>query len=109
MLRPVIKTCLKQLLAWGPERIQRSLRARTEDILGRAAELGLGAMPSDLRAGHFLGLRFPGGVPQGLTEKLVAEQIYVSVRGRESMRITPHLWVNDEDVARFLKILKKIM
>ncbi len=108
-LIPMAVESLKQLLAWRPERIQQSLRARTEDIAGRAAGLGLGALPPDLRAGHFLGLRFPGGVPDGLTEKLVAERVYVSVRGKESMRITPHLWVTDEDVARFFRILEKII
>ena len=52
-----------------------------------------------------LGLRFAGGIPAGLPERLAEKNVYVSVRG-DSMRVTPHLWVNDSDVDRLFEVLE---
>jgi selenocysteine lyase/cysteine desulfurase len=61
-----------------------------------------------LRAGHFLGLRFPAGPPTGLLEKLTADKIFVSIRG-DSMRVTPHLYNTDADVDRLFDVLHAIV
>ncbi|HSR15654.1 MAG TPA: hypothetical protein VLL51_07870, partial [Gemmatimonadales bacterium] len=81
-----------------------SLAAITTEIAGRAASMGLGAVPDDRRAPHYLGLRFPGGVPAGLGERLAAHRVFVSTRGR-SLRVTPHLYNDAEDVERFFHAL----
>jgi selenocysteine lyase/cysteine desulfurase len=105
-LLPMAVVALRQLLDWGVADIQETLRARTDAIAERAADLGIGAVPRDKRAGHYLGLRFAGGVPAGLPERLAAEKVFVSVRGRDAVRVTPHLWVNDADVDRFFGVLE---
>ena len=105
-LLPMANVALQQVLRWGVENVQATLRARTGRIAERVAALGIDTLPAERRAGHYLGLRFPGGVPKGLIERLAAERVYVSVRGRSAMRVTPHLWVNDEDEARFLAVLE---
>ena len=74
-------------------------------IANEAAAWGLQAAPSALRAGHFLGLRWPGGLPSGLTDELAAAQVHVSIRG-SAIRVTPHLYNNDRDVARLLQVLQ---
>ena len=103
-LLPGAIAALEQILAWGVEEIAATLSAMTERIAGRAGALGLAASPSELRAGHFLGLRFPGGLPKGLPERLAAGDVFVSVRG-DSLRVTPHLYNDDEDVERLLAAL----
>lgn len=108
-LLPVALEGLRQLLDWGVADIQETLRARTDGIAERAERLGIGAVPRARRAGHYLGLRFAGGVPEGLPERLAAEQVYVSVRGRDAVRVTPHLWVNDADEERFFAVLEAAM
>ena len=109
ILEPMLNAALDQILEWGVEAIETTLAARTADIASRAAGLGLGSAPSALRAGHFLGLRFPGGgLPAGLLAALAAEQVYVSVRGA-SMRVTPHLYNTDEDVGRLFAALERIL
>jgi selenocysteine lyase/cysteine desulfurase len=65
-------------------------------------------LPAQLRAGHFLGLRLPGGAPAGLPERLAREQVYVSLRG-DSLRVTPHLYNNDADVDRLLGVLERAL
>ncbi|GIS88763.1 MAG: hypothetical protein CM1200mP18_14730 [Gammaproteobacteria bacterium] len=104
-LVPMAKTGLRQLLDWGVGSIQYTIRARTDRIAERAADMGIAALPPELRAGHYLGLRFPGGVPEGLADRLARKNVYVSVRGREAVRVTPHLWVTDEDEDRFFEVL----
>lgn len=105
-LQPMANAALKQLLDWGVENIQASLRARTDAIAERAQALGLTCAPREHRAAHFLGLRFPQGLPAGLLERLSAERIYVSVRG-DSMRVTPHLYNDERDIDRLIDALAR--
>ncbi|HET6519452.1 MAG TPA: aminotransferase class V-fold PLP-dependent enzyme [Geminicoccaceae bacterium] len=104
-LLPASIAALEQLLAWGVERIALTLAAMTGRIAGRAAELGLQSVDPGLRAGHFLGLRFPEGVPPGLPERLAGERVYVSLRG-DSLRVTPHLYNDERDVERLFAVLR---
>lgn len=101
---PMAVTAMQQLLEWGVEEIQETLSAMTGTIAARAAPLGLSASDPTMRAGHFLGLGFPGEVPAGLPERLGQEGVYVSVRG-QSMRVTPHLYNNEADVDRLINVL----
>ncbi len=107
-LMPMAAAALEQILAWGTDAIATTLAARTAAIADAAAELGLTVGPSHLRAGHFLGLRFPGGLPDGLLPALAQRNVFVSVRG-DSMRVTPHLYNTDADTERLLDALKAVM
>ena len=108
-LLPMANAALRQVHEWGVANIQETIRARTGRIAERVKRLGIQTLPEDRRAGHYLGLRFPGGVPEGLIERLAAERVYLSGRGRDALRVTPHLWVNDEDEDRFLSVLEAVM
>lgn len=105
-LLPMANAAVSQLLDWGVAEIQETLQARTERMAERADALGIQCLPLDQRAGHYLGFRFPGGVPEGLADRLAAARVYVSVRGATAMRVTPHLWVNDADEDRFFEVLE---
>ena len=107
-LLPAGIAALEQLLRWGQAAIAETLAARNAGIVERAAALGMRAIPVHLRAGHFLGLRIPGGVPAGLPERLAKEQVYVSLRG-DSVRVTPHLYNNDADVDRLFGVLERAL
>lgn len=103
-LMPMAIAAMEQLLDWGIENIAATLSAKTRNIADRAATLGLTSVPAEQRAGHFLGLRFPGGVPDQLLERLFEQKIFVSVRG-DSMRVTPHLYNTEHDVDRLIAAL----
>ncbi len=105
-LMPQALSALRQILDWGVENIAATLAARNAAIAARAAALGLETVSPDLRAGHFLGLRFAGGVPDGLGQRLESENIHVSVRGA-AMRVTPHLYNTDADIDRFFVVLER--
>ena len=105
---PMAIAALEQVLAWGVGNIAETLRGRTAVIAERARDMGLRSQPEELRAGHYLGLRFAGGVPPGLLDALVRENVHVSVRG-SSMRVTPHLYNTDADVDRLFAALERVL
>ena len=105
-LMPVAKEALEMIMGWGVENIQQTLSARNLAIAERAQGLGLGSVDPSLRAGHFLGLRFPGGVPDGLAAKLAENKVFVSVRG-PAMRITPHVFNTDADVDKLFDVMSQ--
>ncbi len=106
-LMPVAETSLRLITDWSVPRILATLTRCTEAIAQRArADFGIDSVPGNRRAGHYLGLRFRGGVPPDLPARLAAENVHVSVRGR-AMRVTPHLWVTDADVEKLFAVLER--
>jgi len=107
-LVPAAEAGIRQLLEWGVENIAETLGAVTASIAERASELGLSSIANDKRAGHYLGLKMPGGLPPNLPAELAKRNVYVSVRG-PSIRVTPHLYNNEGDVDRFFTALKEVL
>ncbi len=104
-LLPIAIAGMKQLLAWGVDDIAATLTARTTAIADRATALGLVPLPNEHRAGHYLGLGFPEGIPTGLLDRLAARNVYVSIRGTQ-MRVTPHLHTTDRDIDALFESLQ---
>ncbi len=107
-LMPMAIAAMEQLLAWGSGTITDSLREKTSAISEAAEALGLDPGKTDCRAPHFAGLRFPGGMPENLAAALRERHIYVSVRG-DSLRVTPHLYNSDSDIARLFEALRTLL
>ena len=99
---------IRQLLEWGVEDIQETVAALTSSIAERAHALGLESVPEGKRAGHYLGLKKPGGLPEELLPKLADRNVFVSVRG-PSIRVTPHVYNDERDVDRFIAALSDVL
>jgi selenocysteine lyase/cysteine desulfurase len=107
-LMPVVEASLRLISEWTVPRIHATLSLRTDAIAERArTELGIGSVPPRSRAGHYLGLRFAGGIPPELPARLAASKVYVSVRG-QAMRVTPHLWNTDADAEKLFAVLREV-
>jgi selenocysteine lyase/cysteine desulfurase len=100
-LVPMAIAALEQILEWEVPRIARALAARTSEIAQRVAELGLDPMPAEGRGPHFLGVRLPEPARARVTPTLAGLGCYAAMRA-ESLRISPHLHVSDEDVDRLV-------
>ncbi|HKJ20399.1 MAG TPA: aminotransferase class V-fold PLP-dependent enzyme [Woeseiaceae bacterium] len=95
---------LQKLEKWGITNVSKSLattNARIADILSGH---GFETMAAADRAPHFQGARLPATDPRKLAEQLVDNNVYASVRG-DYLRVAPHLYTDDEDLARFDSVL----
>jgi len=99
-LMPAAVAALEQIVAWDLGRISATLGELTRELVYRGAKLGFTAVAEARRAPHYLGLRCEGGLPEGLGERLAAQQVFVSTRGA-ALRITPHVYNDSADLDRF--------
>ncbi len=104
---------MEMMAAWGPEAITGRLRMLTDRLAdgladglrGTGGGVRFGA--ARVRAPHVLSLDFPGGMPEGLIERLAAEGVHVAPRlGR--IRISPHVYNDEADVDRFLDTFRRL-
>jgi len=95
---------IQQLLDWTVPRIAVTLQERTDEIAARAEQLGLTVPSPDARAPHMLGLELPPDAARRAAAALAEEGVVVSMRG-SSLRIAPHLHINQEDVDRLMEAL----
>jgi selenocysteine lyase/cysteine desulfurase len=103
-LLPIAAEGLRQIMAWGVEGVQATLRRTTDRMAARARGMGLEVAPDAERAGHYLGVRFPAGIPDRVMSSLEANRVFVSRRGT-ALRVTPHLYNDEADEDRFFAAL----
>ena len=107
-LMPMAVKAMQQILDWGVETIAATLTEKTRVIAERAGHLGLQSVSQELRAGHYLGLKFPAGMPADIHEQLARRKVHVSMRG-DSMRVTPHLYNSEADIDRLFDALEVVL
>lgn len=95
---------LQKLDEWGIDSISEALAATNERIADILAGHGFETAPAEARAPHFQGARLPATEPRELATRLVENGVYASVRG-DYLRVAPHLYTDDEDLARFDAVL----
>jgi selenocysteine lyase/cysteine desulfurase len=97
---------MEMMAEWGADAIAERLRMLTERIAEGVREFGVSVPEPHVRAPHILSLGFKDGIPTGLVEGLASEDIYVATRlGR--MRISPHVYNDEEDADRFVAVLAR--
>ena len=106
-LIPAARASLDQVLDWGVDAIVQTLADRTAAIAAATASLGL-ADDMVERAPHYLTLGLPAGAPDDLLARLAARNIHISQRG-DRLRITPHLFNDDTDIAAFADGLRAVL
>ncbi len=103
---PMAAAAVNQVAEWGVERISAGIGALTDRIAREVTALGCEVPPGHDRVRHMIGVRLPGGVPPGLTDRLAEARVHVSVRG-DSIRVSPHLYNDERDVERFVGVLER--
>jgi selenocysteine lyase/cysteine desulfurase len=97
---------MEMMAEWGAESVAERLRMLTNRIAEGVRGFGLHVLEPHFRTPHILSLGFKGGIPKGLVEGLASEGIYVATRlGR--MRVSPHVFNDEEDADRFVAGLGK--
>ncbi len=106
-LLPAVEASLAQLLEWGVDNIEHSLRDITKQLATIAAKHGLQPEITSPRAANYLSLKLPVNAPSDILQQARAASVYFSHRG-DRLRITPHLWINQQDLHRFDQTLGSI-
>jgi selenocysteine lyase/cysteine desulfurase len=98
---------MEMMAGWGNEPIVARLSMLTDRLADGLANSGVRVIDKKLRAPHVLSLQFPRGMAQDLPKKLAAENVYAAPRlGR--LRISPHVYNDEEDVERFVETFKRV-
>jgi selenocysteine lyase/cysteine desulfurase len=103
---PIAIAGMELVGAWGAGPIGERLRVLTDLLADKAAALGAVAVERRFRAPHVLGLRFGDGITGRLVERLAAQNVHVSLRGGDVMRVSPHVYNDEADVERFGEVLR---
>jgi selenocysteine lyase/cysteine desulfurase len=98
---------MEMMAGWGNEAIVERLSMLTDRLAEGLANTGVRVIDKKLRAPHVLSLAFPQGMAPDLPKKLAAESVYAAPRlGR--LRISPHVYNDEEDVDRFVEVFRKV-
>jgi selenocysteine lyase/cysteine desulfurase len=94
------------MAGWGATAIAGRLKMLTDRIAEGLAGSKVRLMDAKFRSPHILSLGFAGGLPGGLVDGLAADGVHVAAR-LARMRISPHVFNDEEDADRFVAALKK--
>jgi selenocysteine lyase/cysteine desulfurase len=98
---------MEMLAQWGRAAVEARLRMLTGRLADALRDCCVTVPDAATRAPHILSLRFPRGMPEHLIARLAAENVHVAPRvGR--MRISPHVYNDEEDVDRFVATFRRL-
>ncbi len=100
---PLARAALRLVLEWSPERTAHTLARLSGRLVGQLEAAGFETTPADWRAPHLFAARHPDHGAGDLAARWNADGLKVSVRG-DWIRIAPHLWLDEEDEERFVRI-----
>jgi len=99
---------IETVTAFGRAAVEERLAYLTKTIGEKATALGNKVVLANPRhrAPHLICLAFPSGMPDGLAQRLAAENVYAAPRiGR--LRVSPHVYNDEEDIERLIAGLAK--
>jgi selenocysteine lyase/cysteine desulfurase len=98
---------MEMVAAWGSAAITERLRMLTDRLADGLRNSGVLVSEAKLRAPHILSLRFPGGMPDDLIDRLAAEKVFVTPR-LGMMRISPHVYNDEADIDQFVATFRRL-
>lgn len=90
---------LQMLGEWGVATVCEALAATNARIAAILSNHGFEISAPEDRAPHFQGARLPQTDARKLASRLIEHGVFASVRGHH-LRVAPHLYTDDEDLAR---------
>ena len=107
-LLPGVKAALEQLHDWSIKKIENTLYHNNMILCKGLSELGFDILAEKNRAPHFISATLPGLDGDLLIKNLKKNKIFISERSGY-LRITPHLWNNEEDFFKLINCLKSLI
>lgn len=106
-LLPMAIEALRLIRSLGVASIAEEIGALTASVDRLAAERGMVARPSALRAPHMTGIALPAEHAGAVAQHMAAAGVHVSVRGR-MLRVSPHIYNTERDVQRLFEALDAV-
>ena len=98
---------MEMMAKWGNAAVVERLSMLTGKLADGLANLDVRLLDPKLRAPHILCVAFPKGMAPDLPKKLAAQSVYAAPRlGR--LRISPHVYNDEQDVERFVEVFRKV-
>ena len=98
---------MEMMAQWGNAAVVERLAMLTDRLADGLGNLDLRLPDTKLRAPHVLSIEFPKGMPADLPARLAAANVYAAPRlGR--LRISPHVYNDEQDVERFVAVFRQI-
>jgi selenocysteine lyase/cysteine desulfurase len=98
---------MEMMAGWGNGPIVERLAMLTGKLADGLGNLGVRLVDAKLRAPHILCVTFPKGMAPDLPKRLAAENVHAAPRlGR--LRISPHVYNDEQDVERFVEVFRKV-
>ncbi|CAN5548053.1 aminotransferase class V-fold PLP-dependent enzyme [soil metagenome] len=98
---------MEMMAGWGNDAVVERLSMLTGKLADGLGNLGVSLLDPKLRAPHILCVSFPKGMAPDLAKKLAAENVHAAPRlGR--LRISPHVYNDEQDVERFVEVFRKV-
>lgn len=106
ILTPMLAAALEQILEWGVDEITRHCRALLAPVEAEARERGWTVADAADRGPHILGVRLPPKADLDRLRSTLAERkVTASLRG-ESLRVSPHVYNDRQDIEALLDALR---
>ena len=104
VLLSMLTAALRQLLDWGPERVQAYCTDLARPVLAELAVLGLTTTSHDPHAMHLFSLPIPSHLSAKRVQELLAQRrVHASLRNGR-LRISPHVYNTPADLAALLEV-----
>jgi selenocysteine lyase/cysteine desulfurase len=104
---PMLKAALEQILKWKPEHIQTYCQNLLGELFEFLQDKKIQKDDDNAVSAHLYGLFLPKGVNQEkLMQDFKTENIHLSSRGN-SIRISPHVYNDADDISALLNILDR--
>lgn len=106
ILIPMMGKALEVVLEWQPERIQEYCRSISVTAIEKLSALGFWVEKETYRGHHLFGVRIPEELSLDKLQKTLKQaNLVVSVRGR-SMRVSLHVYNEEQDLNRLVDCLQ---